>query len=157
MSEGLIYYKDAEKEILEKHQDELNQLKKHKPLFKIAMEYGLMYSKNHQGIWSEEKSSDSSFALGTGTINCLSLNLSLDKDGSIIRDIGPIIEELKEHPRLKFIKEHDFIEAGWKGWKFQHKETEGNLLVRVWFENSRKCKKVGTGEYEEIMEVVCED
>ena len=35
--------------------------------------------------------------------------------------------------------------------------SPSTLKVRAWFEQSTKCKRVGTGEFEEVMEVVCEE
>ena len=154
---NLIYYIVAEAELLEQQAKDRKHLENHRPLFRTAMEYGLMFSKNNRGFCGQERGSDSNYTVGFNTINCVSLNLSLGKSDSIIKDVGPIIEDLKEHPYLKFLGEQDYVEVGWKGWKFRHKETGGELLVRAWFENTTKCKKVGTGKFDEVMEVVCEE
>ena len=147
-------------------------LASHKPLFRTAIEFGLMFSKIAYDYWKTDfNSQDIIYACGLGTIHCVCLNLRLGKDGSIIRDVGPVIEEMKEHPYYAFEKEDEYIEGGWKSWNFRYigngakKNEKGKydlymlplLMIRCFYENAIKCQKVGTGKFEEIMKVVCEE
>jgi len=159
----MLWFQDAEKEEQEEQERRSALLKAHKPLFQIAMEYGYYFSHKNEHDWSDkDRATTMCFAMGGGTINCLALDLHLGENDSIIKDVGPIIEDLKEHPHLKFRETSDYIDAGWKGWDFDLKNGNGtspkaSLKVRAWFETSTKCKKVGTGKFEEKMKIVCEE
>ena len=157
----MFTYEDAVEEQERTHESERDFLKRHKPLFRTAIEYGNMFSHNDKWEYPiTKRRADVTFAVGSGLINCVALNLYLGPEDSIIKDVGPIIEELKEHPYLKFKAESDYIENGWKSWDFNMKTILGlpaTLKVRAFFEASTKCKKVGTGKFEEIMEVQCEE
>jgi len=156
----MFTYEDAVEEQERTHESERDFLKRHKPLFRTAIEYGNMFSHNDKWEYPiTKRRADVTFAVGSGLINCVALNLYLGPEDSIIKDVGPIIEELKEHPYLKFKAESDYIENGWKGWDFSMETNPGTaqLKVRAFFESSNKCKKVGTGKFEEIMEIQCEE
>ena len=153
---------DLEKEIniMREH------LENHKPIFRTAIEYGLTFSKNRHISYGEKKRGYRiGYAGGSGTVRCVYLDLFLAEDDSIIKDVGPIIEEMKEHPRYKFYEETDYIEMGWKGWDFRY--TNGDerkelymlpkFLVRAFFEEATKCRKVCTGEFTEVMKTECEE
>jgi hypothetical protein len=169
---NFVAFTDAEKTMEESIIRMREHLAFHKPLFRTAIEYGLMFSKIAYDYSSADfNSQDITYACGLGTIHCVSLNLRLGKNGSIIRDIGPIIEEMKEHSHYVFDKEDEYIEGGWKSWNFRYigngakkngKEEYNlhmlpQLMIRCFFENAIKCRKVGTGKFEEIMEVICEE
>ena len=164
MGTSLLWFQDAEKELKARHQEELERLRAHKPLFQIAMEMGCRFSLNHDPI-GQQRASTMTFSLGIGTINCLALDLRLGPNDSILKDVGPIVEALREHPVLEERGETEYLEMGWKGWDFRLKPPQPNqsnaheaqLKVRVWFKNSRKCRLVGTGEYEEKMKLMCEE
>ena len=157
----MFTYEDAVKKQEEIHKSERDFLKRHEPLFCIAAKYSNMFSHNDKWEYPiKKRRADVSFAVGISLINCVALNLYLGPEDSIIKDIGPIIEELKEHLYLKFKTESDYIENGWKGWDFSMETIPGShatLKVRAFFEASIKCKKVGTGKFEEIMEIQCEE
>jgi len=154
----MLRFEDAVKEQEERFQKERAFLEKHKPLFRTAMEYGCMFSKNHDDSYPHIKRASSiTFACGGITIDAVALDLYLGEDDSIIKDVGPIIEDLKEHPQLKFLEDTEYLEMGWKGWDFRRRDNGARLLVRAWFEQSTKCKKVGTGKFKEVMEVICEE
>ena len=156
----MLTYEEAVRDLQTDHENETEFLELHKPLFPIAEKYANIFSENHQSRYGlKERSSEIVFASGTGTINCLSLNLNLGEGDSTIKDVGPIIEDLKEHPDIEFVGECDYLEVGWIGWNFKLKATKKPIIlkVRAWFENTTKCKKVGTGKFEEVMEVQCEE
>ena len=153
-------YENAKKELKEKHKQECVSLKAYEPLFVLAMHYGHIFSDKTEWEYGEKtRCFDLTFALGPSTINCLALNLRLGENDSTIRDIGPIIEEMKEDPRLIFHEECEYIAIGWTGWNFKTEEGYGKpiLKVRAFFENATKCRKVGTGKFEETMELICEE
>jgi len=163
----MLTYEKVLKEEFERHAETVKLIKRYEPLFEIVHEYAEKFSENHQHD-GNKRHSDLTFALNSGTINALSLNLYLAPDDKIIKDIGWIVEELKDSAKFEFIKEGDYIEIGWKGWRFKFKDKymgeESNspviypeFLLRVWFGNSRHCKKVGTGKFEEVMKVECEE
>ena len=68
---------------------------------------------------------------------------------------------MKEDPNLVFHQECKYIDAGWTGWDFKTKVKRKHknpiLKVRAFFEYATKCKKVGTGKFEETMELICEE
>jgi hypothetical protein len=161
---GLLSYE----EIVNKQKKECDKLMEtvssYKPLIHIAWEFGLRFSKNENSYWDvakDERCVSMNYAQGIGTIEGLSLNLYLSENDSIIRDVGPIIESLKEHPKLSFVKRQDYEEIKWRGWEFvlktNEKEIKPTLLVRAWYERAKKCNLVGTGRFEEIKEMVCEE
>lgn len=157
---GMIRYEDAVRELEEQQEKERSRLKKQKPLFRLAMEYGSMFSHNHDLEYIsdvKERSSQMTYAVGSSTIDCVALDLYLEPSDDMTRDVGPIIEELKDHPRLKLIGDNDYIEVGWKGWEFRYRDfgVDEKFLVRAWFGSSKSCKVVGTGEFKEVKKVVC--
>ncbi len=156
----MITYEEAVKALQKDHEDETQFLEGHKPLFPIAEKYANIFSENHQARYvSKDRSSGVGFALGSGTINCLYLDLRLGEGDSTIKYVGPIIEDLKEHPDIEFIEKCEYIEMGWMGWDFKLKSSSVLIIfkVRAWFGNTTKCKLVGTGRFDEIMEVQCEE
>jgi len=160
----MMFFQDAENAELEEQALRNEKLKAHKPLFQIAMEYGCRFSHQHKHSFGDtHRASNMIFALGGGTIDCLALDLYLGEEDTINKDIAFIVEELKEHPRLEFTGDGEYLEMGWKSWNFKLKGGKAIgyslplLKVRAWFESSKKCRKVGTGKFEEVMEVVCDD
>jgi hypothetical protein len=118
----------------------LQALEDSTPLFEIAQEYADLWSPN-QGSdhWlNNERASDLNFAKGFGTINCLALNLRLGPTDTITLDIKPIIEALT----VRVLGDTEYLLAGWKGWNFGHLKTHQPFLVRVFFEQSTRCKVV---------------
>ncbi len=159
---NILFYQDIVREELANQENRRKTVELYKPLVRTAIEFACKFSKNHKRNWGDKtRGSDLSFALGFNSINCLSLNLRLAEKDSIAKDVGPLIEELSDHPRLEFKEDAEYIEMGWVGWSFKLKgKFNGHtpeLLVRAWFENATACKKVGTGEFEEKMKVVCEE
>ncbi len=156
----MLTYEEAVKDLQKNHENETQFLERHKPLFPIAEKYANIFSENHEDRYaSKDRNSDITFALSGGTINCLSLNLRLGEGDSIIKYVGPIIEDLKEHPDIEFIEKCEYLEIGWMGWDFKLKSSSALTIfkVRAWFGNTTKCKLVGTGKFDEIMEVQCEE
>lgn len=159
-------YKREQEELEKTIQKMRDHLEAHKPIFRTALEYGLMYSKEEyefsKHFDDKARMYRVGYAYGPYTVDAVYLDLYLGESDSIIRDVGPIIEEMREHPRYKFDRVADYIEMGWTGWRFDYTGgpkdgIKASLLIRVWFESSNKCKKVGTGEFEEKMRVECEE
>ena len=161
---GILTYRKALEEELEYQRDRMKKIHAHSPLFLIATEYGREFTNNIGWDHSTpERQFDITYAWGTGVINAVALNLRLGEQDTITKDVWPIVEEIMEDPRLEFKEDCEYIEMGWKGWNFLLRTANGNndfrptLKIRAWFEKSIKCKKVGTGKFEEVMEVVCEE
>jgi hypothetical protein len=161
---GLLSYEEIVNEQKEECEKLMETVVAYKPLILIAWEYGLRFSKNENSCWNvakDERCVDMNYAQGMGTIGGLSLNLYLSENDSIIRDVGPIIESLKEHHKLSFVERRDYGDMNWRGWEFalktNEKKPKPTLLVRAWYERSKKCKLIGTGKFEEIKEMVCEE
>ena len=164
----MLEFKNLFKDEAERHRFETKRIIATKPLFDIAAKILPMWSLNTDSYAGKGKrAAYLSYTSGIGTINCLSINLYLGENDTITDDIALILDELMNHPDLEHHGDNDYIEMGWKGWDFKYtgwhkrslhwlRDVEPRLLLRAWFENSTKCKKVGTGKYEEIMEVVCE-
>ncbi len=164
----VLKYGDLFQEEAGRHREEIKQIAATKPLLDIANRLLPMWSENIS--WRVEngnRAADLTYASGIGTINCFSINLRLGENDTITKDVAFILDELMNHPDLEFECEDDYIDMGWRGWKFKYigwhkrslhwlRKSEPRLLLRAWFEQSTKCKKVGTGKFEEVMEVVCE-
>lgn len=158
----MLTYDVARKELRTEYFEKTAHLDKHRPLFSIGKRIAEKWSNQHEKNYNtnetmKQRYSDITYAVGSSTINCLSVNLRLGSEDSIIKDVGPEIEDLRNDKRFEFIEDSQYLEMGWKGWRFKYKETGGILLVRAWFEKSTKCELKGTGKFEEIKELVCEE
>ena len=158
----ILFHQDIVRSEIEEQAKRRVIVELYRPLVKTGIEFSCKWSKTHKRNWeAKHRYSDLNFAIGLGTINCLGLNLHLGKTDSITKDVGPIIEELMEHPHFQEPTSNDNPQYGFVGWEFRARGKfnghHPSLLVRAWFKESDKCKTVGTGEFEEKMKVVCEE
>ena len=160
-----ISYDLTKQETLKKHTEEIENLKRYKPIFSYAKGISSFWSEKEYGYLRKERSVGMSFALGLNTIHCFSLDLYLGKSDSLTKDIGRFLTILRDNPDFQEIEgESEHIDIGWKAWKFKYLPGKhGNddypqypiLMIRAWFEGSELCKKVPTGKLIEEMKVIC--
>ena len=142
-----------------KFTQEEQALRKNRSMFKVAKKIAERWSDCHQYSGSMEKDycrySTVGWSWGSGVIGGIAVHLHLGKEDSLFKDVGPIIEELRERFEAgeeSFSAEEYFT---WKQYKFKNGIAE--LTVRVWPEKSTKCKLVPTGEFEEKYKIECEE
>lgn len=150
-------YKSIMRDLVKENQEAIKELEEHQPFFEIIEKLAEEFSPNHECDYiSKKRSSQIGYAQGIGTVQALYLDLRMAKDDTIALDIKHIVNQLKLNKLLKFTRKAEYVEMGWIGWKFEIPDTKARLLVRAWFENSTRCRKEGTGEFEEKMQVVCQ-
>ena len=152
-------YTKALKELRQTHKERLVFLSKHKTLFPVAHEYANKFTKNHS-YSLEKRSSRVSFASDVGTIQGIGLYLDLGKN-DVFNDVLPLITEMIRDPRLEMTQPLDHtIKDKYEPvdciFKERGADNGANIRVRVFVDHSLKCHEVGTGEFKEIMKVVCD-
>jgi len=101
----------------------------------------------------------SNIAIGYSTIDCVYIDVRLQPEQSI-KDIRPLLHEIAATRAFGPAVKHEYLEMEWLGWDFMEKPKEGitpqKLMFRVWYGSSKVCRQVGTGEFKEVMKVVCD-
>ena len=144
---------EKEREAMEKQRAALlEHFEKHKPLFTIANELADQYAKSGEG-----RKPGTTYASSPHSINCVAVDLYLGEDDGIRETVTPIVDRLIDDADFEYKGEGEFRDLQWKKWSFIYKPTGANLIVRAWYENSKKCRMVETGEMKPVLKMVCDD
>ncbi len=159
-SEEIPPYEDYILVETERHHNAMEDLRKRKPLYNLALKLAPMWCNNYQSYNGRSGDAMRSWgftnAIGFSTIDCFALNLGLGSNDKI-DDALPIFAAAAREigARKENIVNTDCIEISWIGWRISSK-YHPPFLIRAWFGASTVCQLKGTGKFNEVMEVVCD-
>lgn len=139
--------------------------RRHKDLIALASDVAVKWSSNHdqnKDPNGDGRSSDITYARGFSTIDAVSLNLYLGPNDSL-QDVQLFIDshlsDALDKMEMGEPSRSDYVEMKWSAWTWSIGpwDEKTKFMVRAWFEKSTKCTMVGTGKFEEVMKVECQE
>ena len=136
---------------IKRHEERLANYNANRAIIDMADEYGTMFINGGEMRSRSINVTDST----------VTLNLHLFTNDSIGHDVKPIVEDMKGKENWHFTNRNENPDQEWVDWDFKKEQVEGETVQKVFnitafYTSSRKCRQVGTGEFKEIMKVVCD-
>jgi len=155
------FFSAAEDSLDKRHARERLQLRAYEPLIYLARRLGPLWCQREEAhTYDGERAWAATWGIGFATHGRVSLDLRLAKNDSVNGNgaLDAILIEVGKFPSMtKPKKESD---ESWESVQFVSKLEADDLarfMVRCFISQSNLCKKVGTGKFEEIMEIKCEE
>ena len=155
------FFSDAEASMDKRHSDERLQLRSYEPLIYLARRLGPLWCEREDGYtYDGERAWQATWAVGFATHNRVSLDLCLGENDSVNGNgaLDAILIEAGKFPGMTKPKKDS--DESWEAVTFLSKlesDNKARFMVRCFISQSTLCKKVGTGKFEEIMEIKCEE
>ncbi len=155
------FFSDAEASLDKRHAHEREQMRAYEPLIYFARRLGLLWCEREEAFtYNGARSWMATWAVGFATHERVSLDLRLGKNDGVNGNgtLDEILIEVGKFPGMTKPKKDD--SESWEAVTFLSKlesDDKARFMVRCFISQSNLCKRVGTGKFEEIMEIKCEE